>query len=172
MKILPKILHFFILIIFLVLQISFLEHLELFGVSFDLIMVTVVCISLVDGILYGAFYGFVIGLLFDLMVGNIVGISAFIYSVDGFIANSFINIGYKKKILTFVFATFLITEVNLVLVSIIRYLFDFNVNVMDLGLELLKRPIYNIALLFLVYPLIRVGAKGGDRFEFGYKEKD
>ncbi|MBC7333366.1 MAG: rod shape-determining protein MreD [Actinobacteria bacterium] len=155
------------------MQISFLERLELFGLSFDLVMVTIICISMIDGILYGTFYGFISGLVFDLMLGNIVGVTAFIYAIDGFAASNFVNMGYnKRRILAFVFVTFLITEINLILTSIIRYIFDLNVNLVDIGLELLKRPIFNIALIFLVYPVIRAGSKGEDTFEFGYKEKD
>lgn len=166
MKTLYKILHFFILITCLILQISFAEHIKLFYVNFDLIMVAVVCISLVDGMLYGIFYGFFIGLLLDLLVGNIVGISAFIYSIGGFIASRLTEVGFRRKILSFIFIIFLITEISLIVAGTIRYLFNFNLDILDLGVELLIMPVFNIIVFFVIFPFIKVGSEGVKEFGF------
>jgi len=166
MKILYKILHFFILITCLILQISFAEHIKLFYVNFDLIMVAVVCISLVDGMLYGIFYGFFVGLLLDLLVGNIVGISAFVYSIGGFIASRLMEVGFRRKNLSFIFIIFLITEISLIVAGMIRYLFNFNLDILDLGVELLIKPVFNIIVFFIIFPFIRVGSEGVKEFGF------
>ena len=171
MKLAYRILHFFILIICLVLQIGFVEHLKLYSINFDLIMIMVVAVSLVDGVLFGICYGFVAGILLDLMVGDIVGISAFIYAIDAFIASRLIEVGFRRKILSFVFIIFLITEINLVVTSIIYYLFNFNISMLGLGLEMLVRPVCNIILAIIIFPIIEIGISREYELGFWHKKK-
>jgi len=172
MKLTYKVLHFFILAACLILQIAFVENLKLFSVNFDLILVTVVAISLMDGVIFGAFCGFAAGIALDLMVGGgIVGISSFAYAVSAFIAVKLIEAGFKQRILSFTFIIFLVTEINLILVSVIHYLFNFNIAISKLGLELLVRPVFNIILMFAIFPLIRIGMSREYVIGFHNKEK-
>lgn len=157
MKLAYRILHFFILIICLVLQIGFIEHLKLYSINFDLIMVVLVAVSLIDGVLSGICYGFVAGILLNLMVGDIVGISAFIYVMDAFIASRLIEVGFRRKILSFVFIIFLITEINLIVTSTVYYLFNYNISISGSGLEMLAGPACNIILAFFIFPIIEIG---------------
>lgn len=166
-----RILHFFILIICLILQITIGEYLKLYYINFDLIMIAIVCITLIDGFLFGMFSGFFFGLVVDLMVGNIIGISAFMYAVDSFIANRLTEVGFKRKILSYIFIIFIITEINLIVVSLIRYIFNFNIDILELGMEMLIRPVFNIVLLFAISPIIRIGSERVGKFGFNYKEK-
>jgi len=85
MKIINKILHFALLIIALMVQIAFFEHLEMYFISFDLILIAIVAITLLDGAFYGIIFGFVAGLILDLAVGDLVGVSALVYVLDAFI---------------------------------------------------------------------------------------
>jgi rod shape-determining protein MreD len=174
MKVFSKFLHFFLIIICLLLQIALFEYLKMYYISFDLIMVIIIAVALFDGTLSGALYGFAAGMILDLMVGNIAGISAFIYAVDAFIVNRLITAGFKPTWLTYSFLVFLMTEINILLLNLILYLFNFSIDWSAISLELLVRPACNIVLMFIIFPLIRMssGRSESKEIEFGLKYKD
>jgi rod shape-determining protein MreD len=172
MKIANKILHLLLLIAALVIQITFFEQLKLFHISFDLVMVILIAITLTDGAFYGIILGFVIGLLLDLITGDIVGISALVYSLDAFLVWRLIESGFKYRFTSQLFMIFIVTETNLIALSIIRYLFNFQISLRVLGTELLLAPVFNIILLAIFYPVIKIGLnRGMESFEFKYKNK-
>ncbi len=172
MKVFYKILHFFILIICLLLQVGFFEHLKLFSVNFDLVMVVIIAVALFDGTFWGILFGFMVGITLDLMIGDIIGISAFIYSIDAFIVSRLIMSGFKFKYLTYSFIVFLITEINILIVSLIRYLFNFSSNWLQMGLELITKPAFNIILMFIIFPIISMSSGMNREIEFGFKYKN
>ncbi|MFZ3386152.1 MAG: rod shape-determining protein MreD [Candidatus Hydromicrobium sp.] len=171
MKTFFRILHFFILIICLLLQIVFFENLKSFSVDFDLIMVVIIAITLFDGVFWGMLFGFIVGMVLDIMVGSIVGISAFIYSMNAFMVDRLITAGFRYKLLTYSFIVFLITEINILIVSLIRYLFNFDSNLLRMGLELVTKPVCNIILMFIIFPIISSGTKREIELGFKYKNK-
>ncbi|MCD4669106.1 MAG: rod shape-determining protein MreD [Actinomycetia bacterium] len=103
MKITNKILHFLLLIAALVIQITFFEQLKIFHISFDLIMVVLVAITLIDGAFFGIIFGFIAGLILDVIVGDLVGISALLYSLDAFLVWQLIGSGFKYGFMSQVF---------------------------------------------------------------------
>ncbi len=172
MKIANKVLHLLLLIAALVIQITFFEQLKLFHISFDLVMVALIAITLIGGAFYGIIFGFIIGLLLDLITGDLVGISALIYSLDAFLVWRLIESGFKYRFTSQLFLVFVITETNLIAVSIIRYLFNFQISLQVPGTELLLAPVFNIMLLAIFYPVIKIGLnRGMESFEFKYKDK-
>lgn len=172
MKIANKVLHLLLLIAALVIQITFFEQLKLFHISFDLIMVAIIAITLIGGAFYGIIFGFIIGLLLDLITGDLVGISALVYSLDAFLVWRLIESGFKYRFTSQLFLVFVITETNLIAVSIIRYLFNFQISLQVPGTELLLAPVFNIMLLAIFYPVIKIGLnRGMESFEFKYKDK-
>jgi len=170
MKIFLRIIHFLFLIICLIIQTSFIEHLKHYNISLDLLMIAVAAVSIFNGQIFGLIYGFIIGLLLDLMVGGIAGVNAAIYALNGFFACKIIEIGFRKKWAVYVFLIFILTEVNLLLTSGIYYLFNFSLNPGQLGIEMLVSPIINILFMFIIFPLL--GAGRGRREEFGFIYKD
>lgn len=172
MKNFSKILHFFILIICLLVQVAFFEYLKMFSVSSDLIMVVIVAIALFDGTLWGILSGFAAGMIFDLMVGNVVGLSAFVYVINAFIAKEMFTAGVKSIWRTFVFIIFLVTEINILLTSLIHYLFNFNINLFGISMEMLTGPVCNIILMLIIFPFIRFSSGRGREIEFEFKQED
>ena len=171
MKILSKILHFLLLIAALIIQITFFEHLKMFNIYFDLVLIILVAITLINGAFYGIISGFVIGLMLDLIAGDLVGISALIYALDAFIIWKLVEAGLKYRFSSQVFLIFAVTEANLITASIIRYLFNFNIDMQIMGLELLLKPIFNILLLAIIYPAVRISLRQRtESFEFNYKD--
>jgi rod shape-determining protein MreD len=172
MKAGKKILHFLLLVAFLIIQVTFFEQLKLFNLSFDLILITILAITIVDGVFYGIVFGFVIGLLFDLIAGDLPGISALLYPLDAFIILRLLESGFKNRLVSFIFIIFILTETNIIAESIIRYLFNFEINPQVLGMEMLITPVCNIILLVLLYPAIKISInRGMETFEFKYKNK-
>ncbi len=172
MKTINKILHFLLLIIALIIQVAFFEHLEMYHISFDLVLVAIVAITLLDGAFYGIIFGFIAGLILDLMVGDLVGISALIYALDAFIVWRLVEAGFRSKLTSQVFLVFVVTEAGLIAANLIRYLFNFQINLPGLGLELLTAPVFNILLILIFYPAIKIGINRGlEEFEFRHKNK-
>lgn len=171
MKIFYKFLHFFILLICLLLQIVFFEYLKSFSINFDLIMVVIIAVALFDSTFWGILFGFAAGMLLDLLIGDIIGISALIYPINAFIASKLITSDFKFKYLTYSFIIFLVTEINIIIVSLIRYLFSFNSNLMQMGLELITKPVLNIILMFIIFPIISITSGMTREIEFGFKYK-
>lgn len=156
MKIANKILHFLLLIAALIIQVTFFEQLKLFNISFDLILISIVAITLIDGAFFGIVFGFIAGLILDLIAGDIVGISALVYSLDAYIVWKLIESGFKYRFTSQLFLIFVITEANLIAESAARYLFNFQISFRMLGMELLLAPVFNIMLLVIFYPVIKI----------------
>jgi rod shape-determining protein MreD len=172
MKTINIILHFALLIIALMVQIAFFEHLEMYFISFDLVLIAIVAITLLDGALYGIIFGFVAGLILDLMVGDLVGVSALVYALDAFIVWKLVEAGFRSKLTSQIFLVFIVTEANLIIINLIRFLFNYRVDMPGMGLELLMLPVFNILLIIIFYPAIKIGiSRGLEEFEFKYKNK-
>jgi rod shape-determining protein MreD len=172
MKAWKIILHFLLMVAFLIIQVTFFEQLKLFNLSFDLILIAVLAVTLVDGVFYSIIFGFVIGLIFDLIAGDLPGISALLYPLDAFIMSRLLESGFKKKLISLIFIIFILTETNIISESIIRYLFNFEINLQVTGVEMLLAPVCNIILLAVLYPAIKASInRGMETFEFKYKDK-
>ncbi len=70
-------------------------------------MVVIIAVALFDGTFWGILFGFAVGMVLDLMIGDIIGISALIYSINAFIVARLITSGFKFKYLTYSFIIFL-----------------------------------------------------------------
>jgi rod shape-determining protein MreD len=171
MKIFSRFLHFFILIICLLVQIVFFEYLKMFYINFDLIMVVIIAVTVFDGTLWGILLGFIAGMTLDLMVSDIAGISAFIYAIDAFIAGRLITVGFKSVKQANLFMVFLVTEINILLINLIYYLFNFNPDWFGTGIELMTKPFFNIILMFAVFPVMKIISGRREEIGFEYKSK-
>ncbi len=172
MKTINKILHFALLIIAVMVQIAFFEQLEMYFISFDLVLIAIVAITLLDGAFHGIIFGFIAGLILDLMVGDLVGVSALVYALDAFIVWKLVEAGFRSKLTSQIFLVFIVTEANLIITNLIRFLFNYQVDLPGMGLELLILPVFNILLMIMFYPAIKIGiSRGLEEFEFKYKNK-
>lgn len=171
MKSFLKLAHFIFIIICVVIQIAFIEHLRIFYINIDLILITVIAVSIFDGGIYGMLYGFFAGLVLDLMIGKIIGVNALIYSINGFLAYRIVETGLKRKTLNYILLVLFFTEMNILLYWGIYFLFSFEASYAKLGFEMLINPLCNIAVMFLVFPLINAGNVKKEEIGFVYKDK-
>lgn len=171
MKIFLKFAHFIFLIICIIIQLSFIEQLKIFNINADLVLVAVIGIAVFDGGLYGLVSGFIAGMLLDLLVGRIVGISALLYGLSGFFTGKIISMGLKQKIYTYILLVLFFTEANLLIKSSIYYLFNFSSSAAAIGLEMIINPVCNIVIMFLIFPLLRAGFERSEEIGLTYKDQ-
>ncbi|MBI1806845.1 MAG: rod shape-determining protein MreD [Ignavibacteria bacterium] len=81
----------FITILLTVIQTQLMRLLTLEGITPDILTIWIVYIALREGQLPATVWGFGIGLFFDLVTGNFVGLSALTKTICGFIAGYFYN---------------------------------------------------------------------------------
>jgi len=165
MKYFFKFANFFILIFFVILQVVLGEQLKLYNINFDFILVTLVAITFKEGLLTGVIYGFTAGLIFDALSGGIIGISSLIFTLNAFIIHELVESGLKLKLVSYVFVVFIITEIDIIVVDIIYYLFNFSINFVSLGINLITKPFFNLILIFIIFPLLRLKFTKEETFE-------
>lgn len=83
--------YFFLTLFFVLLQTKFLQLLSLQGIIPDILTIWIVYIALKEGQLPATVWGFCIGLFFDLVTGNFIGLAAFTKTIAGFVAGYFHN---------------------------------------------------------------------------------
>jgi rod shape-determining protein MreD len=169
MKIFNKAIDFFLLIFFIILQVVFGEQLKLNYLNFDFILVVIVALTFKNGLIAGMLYGFFAGLVFDILSSNIIGISPLILALSAFIIGRLLESGLKIKLVSYILVVFILTEINIIIISIIYYLFSYNIDFVSLGMDLLLKPIFNILIIFIVFPLMRVKFSGEELIEYQYK---
>jgi rod shape-determining protein MreD len=171
MKFFQKMLHLALLLICIILQVTFVGYLNIFYISLDLVMIAVLGITVYDGDVYGIIAGFFAGLVLDLMIGQIIGINAFLFALNAFAAGLILRMGFEKKLLVNILLIFSVTEINLLFLTGLYYLFNFKVSFNTLGLELLTNPFFNILAMFAIFPVLRAGRKRKEEIGFIYKDK-
>lgn len=79
---------FYVLWLFLiaVLQPTLIRSIGIFGISPNLFLVFIVAASMIKGKKTGAICGFVYGLVFDLLIGRMIGVNALLYMYAGLFA--------------------------------------------------------------------------------------
>ncbi len=169
MKYFLKIIHFFILVFFIIFQIIFGEQLEIYQISFDFILVAIIASTLKDGFTVGMIFAFIAGMIFDLLSGTIVGVSPLIFSLCVFIICQLVSSGLKLKLLSYIFIVIVTTEINIILLNIVYYLFNFKMDFMSVVIEMITKPLLNILLVFIIFPLFRLKFSGEDTVEYQFK---
>lgn len=74
-----------ILLINIVFQSSILPYLSLFGFKSNTGLVLVIIVALRKGKYYGGFFGLTLGLIQDILFGQVIGINALIFFIIGYV---------------------------------------------------------------------------------------
>lgn len=97
-------LHGVVLLFLLVLQTSFFALFPLRGVTPDLVLMAAISVGLLRGHLSGATFGFVGGLIADILTGRLIGLGGLILSVIGVTAGALgQRIFSERKVVTLLF---------------------------------------------------------------------
>ena len=88
-----KYIRYLLLVMFItILHFFFVSFISIMDSTPDIFLVLVVWIAIKEGRLFGILAGFIIGLYFDFITGDIIGINALTKTITAFIAS-----GYHKK---------------------------------------------------------------------------
>ena len=79
-------LYFISMLLFFLLQTTVFQWLSLAGVAPNLLVILAVTAGLLNGSVPGIFCGLACGLIVDCMYGNVIGLCALFYMLDGYLA--------------------------------------------------------------------------------------
>jgi len=85
--------------IIILIQTQLIPLISLKGINPDLLTIWIVYIALQKGQMQSTIWGFIIGLLFDFIVGNFIGLSALSKTITGFFAGYFYSENKAQMIL-------------------------------------------------------------------------
>ena len=144
----------FILII-LMFQMFVIDERELFGVKPNLILISVIVVSLWFGLYKGSAYAFIIGLLTDMLFGNNIGLFTITYSITGALVG-FFNYNYRKENkIALLYVTCIATAVFEFIQYIVYFLITKEYNsIFYLLYQILITSILNIIIVYIVYSLL------------------
>jgi len=135
----------------LVVQLFWFDNINLFGVKPNIILISVVVISLYNGIYAGTIYSFISGVIMDLIFGSSTGMFTISYTAIGmtlgYMSNKYIRDNYISVIL--------LTSLSVAIFEFIQYVQSMMINAVYIGFlffvkQLLLSIILNIVLVFLI----------------------
>lgn len=140
--------YFFISIIIILIQTELVPLISLKGINPDILTIWIVYIALQKGQMQSTIWGFLIGLLFDLIVGNFIGLSALSKTIVGFFAGYFY--GENKAQITLGSYRFIII---ILIVSFIHNTVYFSVFTFGTEINIVK-AIFQIGLATTFYTAV------------------
>lgn len=143
---------FLILICIFLFQIYVIDGRELFGVKPNVILISVIVMSLWYGLYAGTIYGFFIGITTDIMFGNSFGIFTLSYILVGIIIG-YLNYNYRResKISLLYLTIFGTCIFEFVQYFIYLFLNTDGFNIMYLIIQILISSLLNVILAFILY---------------------
>ncbi|HUN65993.1 MAG TPA: rod shape-determining protein MreD [Bacteroidota bacterium] len=132
-------------VLFIIVQTKILRLLSIEGITPDLLTVWIAYIALREGQLTGTLWGFGVGLLFDIVAGDFIGLAAFSGTIAGFAAGYFYN--ENKTLLTLGSYRFIVVTL---IVSAVHNLFYFTIYTRGSEISIL-RAVFEIGLATTLY---------------------
>ncbi len=120
-----------------VVQLSFFFLISISGVTPDLLILLTIWITLAEGHFFGLFAGFFIGLFFDFVSMNLVGVNALTKTIVAFVAGLFYKEGEFNNIIRSN-KFFVIVILSTLLHNMLYYLILIDLTSSDFGLNYFK----------------------------------
>ncbi|MDF2866483.1 MAG: rod shape-determining protein MreD [Clostridia bacterium] len=143
---------FLVLICIFLFQIYVIDSRELFGVKPNLILISVIVMSLWYGLYTGTIYSFFIGITTDIMFGNSFGIFTLSYIIVGLVIG-YLNYNYRREnkvslLYLTIFGTCIFEFTQFV---IYLFLNSGSSNIFHLIIQIIISSILNVILAFILY---------------------
>lgn len=147
---------FYIILIFafVLIQVTFINFISVFGVTPNIVIILIVSISLLQGRIDGAVVGFSAGLCLDAIVGISLGVQALLGMLLGLALGNINKRFFKENVLVMILCTFVSTILYESAAISSFYLYGNSVDLLtNLRNVILPEAIFNSALgvvLFLI----------------------
>ncbi len=154
-KVLTVIYVILLIVLIYFFQMFVVDSRELFGIKPNLILISVIVVSLWYGMYVGTFFSFVIGLITDIIFGSTTGMFTISYTITGAITG-FINYNYRKENkMSLVYVTLISTAI-FEFIQYIEYLFLTNsyTNILLFIKQIIISAILNTIIVFIIYGII------------------
>ena len=156
-------------IVIYILQSDFFSWFTIAGIMPNLFIILVIFVGLFAGTKVAFFYGAVIGLLLDLILGKVIGISSILYSLLG-ILGAYLDKTFSKdnRIMLMVIVIIATITYEIAVYIVNSILFKATIEIIPFTKIIVIETIYNTILTILLYGIIQ---KAGYRVEEIFKEQ-
>lgn len=147
-------------IIIYFLQSNFFNWFTIAGISPNLFIILILFIGLYIGKTAAVSTGVILGLFLDLLLGKVVGISAIMFGVVGFLSG-YLDKNFTKEnkmtLMLMVIGTTFVYEFGMYLLKIV--ILKMNFEILAFTKIMLIEIIYNAILSIILYPIIQLAGK-------------
>jgi rod shape-determining protein MreD len=148
--------HALVLFASVILQTTVMPHFRIMGSQPDLVLIVTITFAFLEGPAFGSATGFLGGLLQDLAVTRVVGLSALSKTMVGYMAGQLERTIFTESIFLPIISIFIATLVNETIYVGFSYLFGNQIPVRFVYSTLvLPAALYNSILALFVFPLLR-----------------
>jgi rod shape-determining protein MreD len=144
-----------LLFVAVVLQLSILAQITILGGHPNLLLVTLVCVALLRGAVFGAVAGFSAGLLADTGVFGTLGFTALLLTLAGYWTGRYGETTGRDRAHAPMLSIAVITLLYQVAALVLRYMLGQNAPGQEIFEGLLPTVLLNLILTFPVYALTR-----------------
>ncbi len=144
-----------LILISLILQITIFAFNPVWGITPDLLLITVISLSLLNGYRQGAYIGFIAGILQDVFSSGLFGINTVTKMLLGYIFGFLEKKIYHRNIVTPLFTMILATVLNQLLVVLLTDHIMLKVELWNHFKEIIfPLTVYHLILALAIYPTI------------------
>ncbi len=148
---------YIILIVFinLILQVTLYNFIKVFDVVPNVALILVVLFSLTTNVFMGGFIGLFTGILYDILIMDVIGINALIYFVIGVTLGNFSEEINRENKMLYVFVTAIATVFYHLTTALIMFFLKMNVSSITLIIDkIIIQIIINSVLCIFVQRLL------------------
>src|SRR5215211_7337054 len=138
-----------------VVQLSIMANVDIFGGHPNLLLVTLVCVALLRGAIFGAVAGFSAGLLADTGVFGTLGFTALLLTLAGYWTGRYGETTGRDRAHAPVLSIAVVTVLYQVAALVLRFMLGQNAPGGEVFAGLLPSVVLNLLLTFPVYALTR-----------------
>lgn len=146
-----------IFIIIYLLQAMFFTGFRIAGVMPNLFVILMLYIGLYMGRSSGIIYGIIYGIFIDIWIGKRLGMTSIALAIIGLLGGIFDKNFSKDSRITVMFMGCICTVIYEVILYIMQYLIiGINIEILEFIKILLIEVLYNLLLIVILYPLMKI----------------
>ena len=144
-------------IIIYLLQTIFFSEFTIAGIMPNLFVILMLYIGLYMGRTMGIIYGIIYGIFIDIWIGKTLGLTSITLALIGVLGGVFDKTFSKDSRITVLLMGIVCTIIYEIVLYFMQYMiFNINIEIIQFLKILLVEIIYNILLIIILYPLMRI----------------